>query len=127
MASPTIVRTEHDRQRVLSLIAALDLSKPWSVLVKRFHPKRTLRQNALMWMWNSHIAQETGGDEQEVHEGLKELFCPPKPVHIGPKVIMVKSTKLLDTKEEAEYLDRVQAYMAAEFGILLPLPEEMQR
>lgn len=99
----------------------------YRLIIKPWKEKRSLSQNSLLWMWNSDVAtavslHSTGKlTEEDLHEFLKDMFCPAKPVTVLGVTKMVKSTKLLDTEEMTFYLRRIEVW-CVERGIKLRIP-----
>lgn len=99
----------------------------YRLIIKLWKDKRSLSQNALLWMWNSDVASainhhsESKLTEEDLHEFLKDMFCPAKPVTVLGITKMVKSTKLLDTEEMTFYLRRIEVWCAGR-GIKLRIP-----
>ena len=124
---PYIIRDETMRQRVSDLVDALDLGKPWSVTIEPFKKKRSLSQNALYWKWVGIIADETGNDNDDIHEAFKGMFLTPRSVQIGNESREIRSTARQNTDEMKGYMDKVYAYATSQLGILLPIPEELGR
>jgi len=77
------------------------------IAVRRRRRARTLSQNDFYRAIVHLIAEYAGGEEEEVHEGLKLKF------------IKGRSTTELTTVEMSEYIDRC-IQEAAEMGISLP-------
>jgi len=120
------IRTEDQRQQVMNLIARLDLSKPWSVEVKRKTKSRTTSQNALMHKWFGIIADETGHGAEEIKEIYRDMFLGKTVVLLGDDEHAVgKSTTKLSTAEMSAFMDQILGHATGELGIMLPLPEEM--
>ena len=128
---PFILRDDVVRGYVLDLIGKLNLEKPWSVTVEPYKKKRSLSQNSLMWMWINDVADrvqdETGQDADDVHDFFKQKFLKPKVVEIAGETIMKYSTKDLTVPEMITYMDQIYAFVISELGILLPIPEELNR
>lgn len=124
---PYIIRDETMRQRVSDLVDALDLTKPWSVTIEPYKKKRSLSQNALYWKWVGIIADETGNDNDDIHEAFKGMFLTPRAVQIGIESREIRSTVKQNTDEMKTYMDKVYAYATSQLGILLPIPEELGR
>ena len=67
--------------------------------------KRSLSQNALLWMWYgelcTQIKQKSGESysTDDLHEYFKMRFCPQKQSRFGDKEIHVTTTTRLDTGE----------------------------
>jgi hypothetical protein len=127
--SPYIVRNEQMRERVIGLLQQLDLSKPWEVRIQRHQQKRTLSQNALYWKWINEVAdivsRETGQDSDDIHEFFKAKFLPSagrKVVEIGGETVERRTTRALDTKDMARYMEAIEGFVVSELGILLPAP-----
>lgn len=99
----------------------------YRLIIKPWKDKRSLSQNALLWMWNGDVASSVNRHadskltEEDLHEFMKDMFCPAKPVTVLGETKMVKSTKLLDTEEMTFYLRRIEVW-CAERGIKLRIP-----
>ena len=126
----TTIHNEASRAHVAQQIGNLSLEKRWKVEVKQDRPRRSRSQNNLMWMWIDRAAQvmhqHTGQDKDDIHEFFKDKFCPVRQVTVGNEVFLVKSTKKLTTGEMREYMDAIVGYCASEWGIILPIPEELR-
>ncbi len=89
---------------------------------------RTNDQNRLMWLWFTCIARSwseaTGRaiTAEVVHDTYCTLFLPVE----TPRGRVAGHTKGLTTDEMTDFLNRVQADAAAEYGITLPNPEDLQ-
>lgn len=98
-----------------------------SLEIKQWRDKRSIPQNQTMWMWSTeianHIKKKTGQDfdPEDIHELLKQLFCPVTEITIGSTTASVRSTKRLDKSQMHRYLEQVDAW-AAEKGIMLTIP-----
>lgn len=101
--------------------------KRYRVSIKVWHDKRSVSQNALLWKWNDEIARQlvkagkgtfTG---EQLHEYLKEIYCPAKAITVMGETRYVKSTKLLETGEMTLYLDQLNTW-ARQRGISLTIP-----
>lgn len=127
MTRPLTIFDQASRQRCIDLISKLNVEKKWEVTIGRKTKKRTLSQNALYHKWVGIIADETGNDNEDVHEAFKRKFVPPREVEIFGEILMRQSTTDFDTKGMTEYMEKVYAFSVSELGILLPIPEEMGR
>lgn len=116
------ITTEEQRQAVLSAIGGLKLDekKPWDVSWVRHRSVRSNNQNNLYWAWIEIISKETGNDRWATHEALKDMFCPQMPVIFGEETRMIRTTAKLQTEAMSEYIDKVQAFVTTELGIILP-------
>lgn len=93
--------------------------------------KRSLSQNALMWMWLTEIARQTKqkgyGDysSEDMHEYFKNKFCVDKSLTIGKTTIKVKSTKKLDKGEMTFYMNQIHQW-SINAGFRLSMPEDSE-
>ena len=86
-------------------------------------PKRSVRQNALYWMWLTCIQDETGNDKDLLHKFFAKKYLGVEEVEVfGERQLKIKSTPKADTKEFTEYLDKIKLYASEELSIYLPLP-----
>lgn len=92
--------------------------------IKRKVKPRSLSQNALMWMWFTCIEKETGTDKVDVHDHYCKKFLRRRICMKGVEDVVVSSTSKLNTLQMTDFLNKVQADAATEFGITLPLPDD---
>lgn len=97
----------------------------YSLEIKKKVKKRTVDQNALMWMWFTCIEDETGTLKQDVHDYYCKKFLCRIVVINGKEEIVVRSTSKLNTAEMSVFLNKVQSDAASEFGIRLPSPDDV--
>lgn len=101
--------------------------KRYRVSIVEWRDKRTLSQNALLWKWYGEIAGQLGKTGkgtftgEQLHEYLKEIYCPAKSITVMGETRYVKSTKQLDTSEMTIYLELVDAW-AHQRGFRLTIP-----
>ena len=93
--------------------------------IKREIKKRTLDQNALMWLWFTCIEIETGTHKQIVHDYYCTHFLRKTTSINGRDKVIISGTSKLNTVQFTDFLNKVQADAASEFGIRLPLPEDL--
>lgn len=124
--STVILVGETQRTNAISLIAALDLNKPWVVEIKKYVKKRTNPQLALYWEWIGIISNETGNDKDDLHELFKKKFLDPEIHEIMGETILRYTTEG-DAKRMTEFMDRVLAFANSQLGIFLPLPSDRGR
>lgn len=117
-----VLRDEALRERAIDAVRELTLGKGplMEVCIKTYTRPRTGDQNALYWASIGEMASRFNSDGSELHEALKERYCPPKPVDLPDGTqVWVRSTRLLSTQEMSDYFDRVSAWAAnlgVEFG-----------
>ena len=96
----------------------------YTLEIKKNVKKRTVDQNALMWMWLTCIEDETGTLKQDVYEYYCKKFLWRNVFINGKEEIVVRTTSKLNTAEMTVFLNKVQADAASEFGIRLPSPDD---
>ena len=88
--------------------------------------QRSINQNQLMWLWFSCIAEQWSEamgytyTKDDVHDAYCMLFLPV----LTPKGKIAGRTRGLTTEQMTEFLNRVQADAASEYGIELPNPTD---
>jgi hypothetical protein len=71
--------------------------------------KRTTQQNRYYWLYLRIISQETGDNEQDLHEYFKRKLLPPRFVSVlGKEIKLPASTTRLNKKDFGDYIDRIQ-------------------
>lgn len=106
------------------LMCSLLRNGEYVVEIKRKAKPRTIPQNSLMWMWFQCMEDATGTSKEDFHDYYKARFLS-KEVLIGNRwVMVVGSTKELNTLQMTAYLEKIKADAAVEFGVILPLPED---
>lgn len=97
----------------------------YSVKITRKTAPRTLSQNSLMWLWYTCMEESTGTDKDTIHSYYKAKFLRREITINGKVAVIVESTSNLNSAQMTAFLDKVKADAATEFGINLPLPEDM--
>jgi len=113
------ILTEQDKKKAIELVKNCDLKKEHFFELKKIYKKRNTDQNALYWAWLNYIYEETGNEQDFMHEWFKQKFCPEKTKEFNGVKITVKSTKLLDKKEMSEYMERIKIFMQEKAEIYL--------
>lgn len=110
--------------RSFDLMTSLLRNGEYVVKIVRKTQPRTISQNSLMWMWYKCMEEHTGQRKEDIHDYYKTMFLS-RQVSIGGRwVTVVGSTKDLNTLQMTQYLEKVKADAATEFGIILPLPDD---
>lgn len=120
-----IIRTDTDKAEVIEEIQALNLSKPWKVIIELYKKSRSLAQNRLYFMWITGIGKKLGYFTDEMHMVLALKFLPPVTVEWGGrKIVSAKSTSSLNVKEFTDYLNQIEIFATSELGLNLPHPAD---
>ena len=122
-----LIKTEIDRIKTIEQIKNLDLREQWFVKIKKQRSRRSLDQNALLWLWMTalEVDSETGYTKEEWKEFFQTKFCPRTKMKINREDYeIVKSTSQLDTKEFTDFLERIQHFVYHELYFSLPQPSD---
>ena len=92
--------------------------------IKRKTEPRTVSQNALMWMWFKCMEDCTGTEKQDWHDYYCCKFLLKETDIGGKRFTVIGGTSKLNTVQTSNFMDKVQADAAAEWGITLPLPAD---
>lgn len=106
------------------LMCSLLRNGEYTVKIVRKTQPRTISQNSLMWMWYKCMEDATGQRKEDFHDYYKTKFLSRQVVIGGRWVTVFGSTTDLNTLQMTNYLEKVKADAATEFGITLPLPED---
>lgn len=112
-----------DLGRLDALIGTLSNGEYVLTITKR-RERRTLSQNALLWMWLRCIAEDTGNTTDDLYSVFCAKFLRKRVIINGEAVECCKTSSQLDTYEMTEFLVHVQTFAALELGITLPNPED---
>lgn len=94
------------------------------VSIERRTERRTLSQNALMWMWLACIEDETGTPKKDIYDYYCTLYLTEPKDIMGRCEFVTTSSSRLTTVQMARFLDRIQMHAAMELGITLPSPDD---
>ena len=104
--------------------------KPLKITIKNAG-KRSLNQNALMWMWLGELSHQIKLKSREsystddLHEYFKSRFCPSKELKFNKATINVASTTRLDTGEMHFYMNQLHEWAVnAGFNLTVPIESE---
>lgn len=89
----------------------LTLNGDVSLEIRQWSKRRTLDQNALLWVYYSIIANDTGNTAQEIHEIAKRELLEPQFVTYKKKTYKIPgSTTKLSKSEFGDFLDRIASW-----------------
>lgn len=94
----------------------------WTLKLEKKVRQRGLSQNALLWVWMEVLSKEwaEATDDLYTKEQWKEFFARKFLPVTGPDgEIVGGSTSALTTEQMTEFLTKIQAYAATEWGITL--------
>ena len=116
---------------ITEFIDTLSRAKKWKITVEPYKERRSLSQNALYWVWVEKVAKECGDSvgytKNEMARIFKQMFLVPSVVTHGGVDYPEYSTKGLSKAEMSEYMSHIDHFAVSEFGVYVPIPEELQR
>lgn len=93
-----------------------------TLTLKEFKEQRTLKQNAYYRVYLTIISQETGDDEDSLHELFKRVCLPQKKIRaLGKEIEIPATTTKLSKSEFTTYITNIEVLT----GILSPDPSEL--
>lgn len=126
-----IIFDQSSKFPIIKLINQLTPNFRWVVTVEKEKKKRTLNQNNLMWKWIDEVCQAisgvSGNSKAFLHKHFKEEFLTPEIEAVAGKEHLIWSTTGLSRQEMSEYMGRIEIFAAQEFGVMVSIPEELQR
>jgi hypothetical protein len=87
--------------------------------------KRSDEQNNIMWLWFTCLENETGTTKEDFHDYYCSKFICRHVVINGEEKTVIGGTSKLNTVQFSNFLDKVQADAADEFGITLPNRDDL--
>lgn len=96
----------------------------YTLSIKRKTEPRTVSQNALMWMWFKCMEDNTGTEKQDWHDYYCAKFLMREANFGRKRFSVVGGTSTLNTVKMTDFMNKVQADAATEWGITLPLPAD---
>lgn len=130
MSNSIVLRGETQRAYAIRFLTELriDPERPFEMTLAPYKKKRSLSQNALMWVRYGEVAKAvadyTGMAAEDIHEFAKQRWLTPKVFEVGDQIVQVYSSKNLTTAEMTAFLDQFEAWASGELGILLAQPED---
>lgn len=111
---------------VAEQIRQLPIGSDWVVEIKAETKSRTGRQNRYMHAMLGEIAKAIGMTADDAKDALvlKFLGTASEREVGGVTLVQRVRTSKLNTKQCAEFCDRIREWAAQFLGLLLPLPEE---
>ncbi|MQZ31955.1 hypothetical protein F4U02_13270 [Acinetobacter haemolyticus] len=125
--------------------------KPLVVEIRPESKDRSKAQNRLYWKWLHEIHKKTGNDEDQLHFEFKKKFLigilkrdddeyaamclaisalkqseSEQYRAIADGVIRETSTTRMNTSQFTNYLQLIEAFALREFGIVLPIPDDLK-
>jgi len=99
---------------------------PVELTIKQKRAQRSIRQNAYWWgVVVPLLSEHLGYDKDEMHEALKYKFLRLDAEPDANGLVRMRGTSTLNTKEFTDLIEEVVTWAGAEFGVVIPLPNEV--
>jgi hypothetical protein len=101
------------------VIDGLAQDKRWQIQVAPWHPKRSDSQNRRLWLLHTKAGEVVGCSAEEMHEEMLCQIFGYSEVKIGrmTRRIPLRRSSTRNTKEFAEFMEKVEAFYIAELGV----------
>jgi len=146
-----VIYNEDEKKLAVAFIAALPIEPNHYIRIDEYRENRSLEQNALNWVWCTHIAEEYGETKDAVHfRHKKEILVPiferddeeyaemleaVRAVYrkgmktdaklLERKIVKLTSTTNANVTQMAEFLTEIERTYIAR-GIVLPKRDQRQ-
>jgi hypothetical protein len=117
-----VLRSEFVVANLLKYLGGLSIEPPVEVIVRPYIEKRSLEQNARLWMLHSRAAEFVGCTAEDMHEemlckvyGYSEVRLPSGYM----KRIPLKRSSARNRKEFHTFMEQVEAFYISELGVYL--------
>ena len=100
MAQTVILRKEQGKlffDKELPYVFSLLRNGTYTIEIKQASQKRTVSQNALMWMWFACVERETGTPKQDIHDYYCRQYLRRQVTWKDETVTVIGETKKLNT------------------------------
>lgn len=125
-----VLRSKEIKRNALNHVYALkggfindEVNPVWEVIIQEHATDRSLKQNALMWVIFTALANHTGYSKDEMHDLMCFKFLPPRIVEVVDPLTgeamhreELARTSKLKVKEMADFITLMLAY-CGELGI----------
>lgn len=117
------ITSSKDRDAVKEYIDRLPEGKVYNVDITARLSKRSNDQNRLYWLWLNCLAKELGYSPDEMHAVFAHKYLGADYETVcGETILIIPSTRKLDSAQFTTYLDKIKLFAANELGVVLPDP-----
>ena len=116
-----ILRGQAQKDHALKSLMNIEFNpdKLMELTIKPFKKNRSVAQNALYWKWMMICAHEMGYTKEGMHQTFMRELLAPIIIDTPSGDVMEYSTRKLNVKEMAAYMEQV-SFTAGEYGVKLP-------
>jgi len=127
----TTIANEAERGKLLRHINDLQINpaRPWRVEIKKLSKPRSVGQIRLYYAWCEIAADHFGYWKDDMDEILREHCKAPVHTYVNLEGVEVERYSLsdADSAEMAGFMERVQLFLTAEHGLMLPSGQDEAR
>jgi NinB protein len=117
-----VLHNDFIRTNLVSFLQKMSLDTTMEVIVRPFIEKRSLEQNARLWLLHTKAADFVGVTAEDMHEemlckvyGYSEVRMPSGYM----KRVPLKRSSARNRKEFAQFMEQVEAFYISELGVWL--------
>ena len=116
-----ILRGQAQKDHALKSLMNIEFNpdKLMELTIKPFKKNRSVAQNSLYWKWMMICADELGYTKDGMHQTFMRELLAPIIIDTPSGDVMEYSTRKLNVKEMAAYMEQV-SFTAGEYGVKLP-------
>ena len=116
-----ILRGQAQKDHALKSLMNIEFNpdKLMELTIKPFKKNRSISQNSLYWKWMMICADELGYTKNGMHHTFMRELLAPIIIDTPSGDVMEYSTRKLNVKEMAAYMEQV-SFTAGEYGVKLP-------
>lgn len=101
-------------------------NRPIEISIKQARSQRSGNQNRYWWgVVIPILSEHLGYDKDEMHEAIKYKFLRLDAEPDAHGLVRMRGTSVLNTKEFTDLIEEVVTWAWAEFGVVIPLPNEV--
>tara|TARA_R110000772_G_scaffold231299_2_gene342017 strand:+ start:798 stop:1202 length:405 start_codon:yes stop_codon:yes gene_type:complete len=93
------------------------------VVLELVKKKRSLNQNALLWVWCEQFGDHTGNFKDYIYKYFEDEFCPVVERNINGEATFIKCAKKLEPKKFSEYMEKVYLWLELEADFKVEWPD----
>lgn len=121
-----IIKKDADKKAVTTYIDRLPNCKEYDIHIETRKIIRPDNHSAIYGKWLGIMSAHTGDDINDIHDFLRQKFLGFGVKRIyGEEILKEVLVEDLGERDLTYYLEKVEAYAAVEWGIVLPHPEDI--
>jgi len=118
-----------DLNDAVAKLASLNVEKmpkDMKVVLEPVKKKRSLDQNALLWVWCQQYGDETGNPKEIIYKHFEDELCPIVERNINGTATFIKCAKLLEPDKFSAYLEKCYYWLELEANFKVEWPNRAE-